>query len=111
MSAQLGDHYTYRLRWSAEDEAFIATIAEMPSLSWIADDQVEALRGLRTLVNDALTDMEASGETPPPAIADRAYSGKFMVRIPPEAHRQLAIEAAEQDISLNRLVSHRLGAG
>ncbi|NMD47819.1 MAG: toxin-antitoxin system HicB family antitoxin, partial [Propionibacterium sp.] len=36
-------------------------------------------------------------------------SGKFMVRLPPELHRQLAIEAAEQHVSLNRLISGRLG--
>ncbi len=55
-----------------------------------------------------LDDMVATGETPPEAIADRPYSGKFLVRIPPEAHRQLAVEAAEQNISLNRLVANRL---
>ena len=31
-----------------------------------------------------------------------------MTRIPPELHRQLAIEAAQEKISLNRLVSMRL---
>ncbi|PIF03179.1 MAG: hypothetical protein CSA63_02285 [Propionibacterium sp.] len=41
-------------------------------------------------------------------MADRSYSGRFLVRIPPEAHRQLAVEAAEQNISLNRLVANRL---
>ena len=38
-------------------------------------------------------------------MADRTYSGKFMVRVPPETHRALAIRAAEQGVSLNRLVS------
>ena len=52
--------------------------------------------------------MRATGETAPLAIADREFSGKFMVRIPPEMHRQLAIDAAEQHVSLNRLVSSRL---
>jgi predicted HicB family RNase H-like nuclease len=42
------------------------------------------------------------------AIADRVFSGKFMIRIPPEMHRQLTIDAAEQHVSLNRLVSSRL---
>jgi len=36
------------------------------------------------------------------------YSGRFQVRIPPEVHRRLATEAAEQGVSLNRLVSSRL---
>ena len=102
------DHYRYRVRWSNEDEAFIATIAEMPSLSWIADDQLEAFQGIQALVADVLDDMRATGEAPPEAIADRSYSGKFMVRLTPEAHRQLALDAAEQQVSLNHLVANRL---
>jgi len=102
------DHYTYRVRWSAEDEAYVGTVAELPSLSWIAADQVEAFQGIRELVDGVLDDMKASGETPPEAIADRPYSGKFMVRVTPEAHRQLAIDAAEQQVSLNRLAASRL---
>lgn len=54
--------------------------------------------------------MRAHGETPPEPYADRKYSGKFVVRIPPEEHRQLVMEAAEQGVSLNRLVSRKLAA-
>ena len=102
------EHYTYRVRWSVEDAAFIGTVAEMPSLSWAADTQADAFTGIRSLVTDVLDDMLANGETPPEAIADRSYSGKFMVRVTPEAHRQLAIDAAEQHVSLNRLAASRL---
>ena len=49
--------------------------------------------------------MHTTGETVPEPIANRNYSGKFMVRLPPESHRALAIQAAEQGVSLNRLVS------
>jgi len=80
----------------------------MPSLSWIAGDQIEALTGIRDLVAGVLSDMATAGDEPPEPIADRSYSGKFMVRLTPEAHRQLVIDAAEQNVSLNRLVSSRL---
>lgn len=102
------EHYTYRVRWSAEDEAHIATVAEFPSLSWIAEDAGEAFSGIRDVVSAVLADMAESGETPPEAIGDRDYSGRFLVRIPPEAHRRLALEAAEQNVSLNRLAATRL---
>lgn len=58
------DHYTYRVRWSAEDAAYIGTVAEMPSLSWAADTQADAFTGIRSLVADVLDDMRADGETP-----------------------------------------------
>jgi predicted HicB family RNase H-like nuclease len=38
------------------------------------------------------------------------YSGEFRVRIPPQVHRALATEAAEQGVSLNRLASAKLAA-
>ena len=36
-------HYAYRVDWSAEDAAFVATVVEFPSLSWVADDQAGGL--------------------------------------------------------------------
>ena len=54
--------------------------------------------------------MRTTGEAVPEPIADRSYSGKFMVRVPPESHRALAMQAAEQGVSLSRLVSTRLAS-
>jgi predicted HicB family RNase H-like nuclease len=102
------EHYTYRVHWSADDQAYVGTVAEFPSLSWLADTLEDAFTGIQRLVADVLEDMVRSGETPPEPIADKHYSGKFQVRIPPEMHRQLAIEAAEQHVSLNRLIASRL---
>jgi predicted HicB family RNase H-like nuclease len=103
------DRYTYRVTWSEEDEEYVGLCAEFPSLSWLATEPEEALRGIRQIVAEVVADMLASGETAPEPIALRHYSGKFMVRIPPEVHRKLAIEAAEAGISLNRLASAKLG--
>ena len=102
------DHYTYRLTWSVEDEEYVGLCAEFPSLSWLASTQKEAFSGIRRLVAESIADMQANNEQPPDPLADRSYSGKFMVRVPPETHRALAIRAAEEGVSLNRLVSARL---
>jgi len=81
-----------------------------PSLSWLDESPAGAFDGIRSLVVDVLADMVSSGETPPEPLGDRSFSGKFLVRVPPELHRRLAIEAAEQNVSLNRLAASRLGA-
>lgn len=60
------------------------------------------------VVGTVLEDMAESGEEAPTPLASRTYSGKFALRIPPEKHRELAIEAAEQHVSLNQLVVSRL---
>lgn len=101
-------HYTYRVAWSAEDGEHVATVAEFPSLSWLAPTHVEALAGLADVVRGVLADLTASGEPVPEPLSERTYSGRFVVRVPAELHRRLAREAAEQHVSLNRLVSERL---
>ena len=108
MAALTHDYYTYRVTWSEEDSEHVGLCAEFPSLSWLASTPEEALAGIRKLVADVLTDLEANGEPLPKPLAGGKYSGKFMVRVPPEIHRRLSLEAAEAGISLNRLVSAKL---
>jgi predicted HicB family RNase H-like nuclease len=52
--------------------------------------------------------MRSKGESPPLPLSSKKFSGKFVVRIPPNVHRQLVIKAAEEGISLNRLISAKL---
>ena len=102
------DHYTYRVTWSAEDDEHVGMCAEFPSVSWLARSPDDALKGIRKVVANVVSDLQVSGEVIPTPLAEKNYSGQFRVRIPPEVHRALAIEAAEQGVSLNRLASAKL---
>lgn len=104
------DHYTYRVTWSPDDGEHVGLCAEFPSLSWLARTPEAALKGIRKVVAEVIADMEAAGEAVPAPLAEKHYSGEFRIRIPPELHRALALEAAEQRISLNRLASAKLAA-
>jgi predicted HicB family RNase H-like nuclease len=104
----MADHFTYRVAWSEEDGEYVGTCAEFPSLSHLDGDQDAALRGVRALVADVVEDMRGRGEPVPEPFGERTYSGNFQARVPPELHRRLAIEAAEEGVSLNRLVNLRL---
>jgi predicted HicB family RNase H-like nuclease len=102
------DHYTYRVTWSADDEEYVGLCTEFDSLSWLAETPESALKGIRTIVADVVKDMKVNKEKIPEPIAIKNYSGKFMVRVPPDVHRTLAIKAAEAGVSLNRLASSKL---
>jgi len=104
------DHYTYRVTWLAEDREHVGLCAEFPSLSWLAATPEAALIGIRKVVRDVVRDMEDSGEPIPAPLSEKRYSGEFRVRIPPEVHRSLALQAAEQGVSLNRLASAKLSS-
>lgn len=101
-------HYTYRVTWSAEDAEYVASCLELPSLSWLAGTPQEALAGVEQVVAEAVADMQEASEPVPTPLADQHFSGRFNVRIPETLHRKLATEAAEEGVSLNRLVSDRL---
>jgi predicted HicB family RNase H-like nuclease len=102
------EKYTYRVTWSEEDQGFVGLCAEFPSLSWLASTPEKALKGIGSVVKECIEDMLQGREDIPSPISSRQYSGKFMVRIPPEVHRHLAIEAAESGVSLNRIASAKL---
>lgn len=102
------DKYTYRVTWSEEDSEYVGLCAEFPSLSWLAKTPETALKGISKLVNEVITDMNSNGENAPEPIATKHYSGRFMIRVPPEIHRQLVIQAIEAGVSLNRLASAKL---
>ncbi len=102
------DRYTYRVTWSEDDNEYVGLCAEFPSLSWLAATPEAALKGIRKLVAEIIADMKSNEEDIPEPIACRQFSGKFMVRVPPDVHRNLAIRAAESGISLNRVVSSKL---
>ncbi len=102
------DRYTYRVTWSEEDQEYVGLCAEFPSLSWLEKSPEKSLQGIRRLVNDSVTDLKRNKEPVPEPISTRPFSGKFVVRVPPEVHRMLAIQAAESGISINRLVSSKL---
>jgi predicted HicB family RNase H-like nuclease len=103
------DRYTYRVTWSEEDSEYVGLCAEFPGLSWLAETPEAALKGIRQVVADVVTDLIENNEPIPEPIATKQFSGKFLVRVPPEIHRRLALEAAEAGISLNRLASAKLG--
>lgn len=103
-------HYTYRVAWSVEDDEFVATVAEFPSLSWLAPSQVEALQGLEAVLTDVVLDMQERGEDAPEPISERSYSGKFNLRLGEKLHREVALRAAEENLSINQWVVRRLMA-
>jgi len=108
MKTLTNDHYTYRVTWSEDDKEYVGLCAEFPSLSWLASSPQAALRGVRSLVAGVVADMKKTREPIPEPLAGKHFSGKFMVRVPPDVHRDLSLKAAEAGVSLNRLASAKL---
>ncbi len=104
------EHYLYSVGWSEADEAFVARVAEFPSLAAHGDTQEEAMREIKELVGFVLNDLRESAEPIPEPFGKRSFSGRLVLRMPEYMHRQLTIEAMQQGISLNQLLNLKLEA-
>ena len=107
MSAQ-ADRYTYRVIWSEDDEEYVGLCAEFGLLSHLDDTPEEAFVGIRALVAFCVEDLRKEGAPVPEPLSTRRYNGTLTLRVPPETHRALAMDAAEAGVSMNRLAAERL---
>ena len=104
----LSELYTYRVIWSEDDNEHIGLCAEFPSLSHLDKDMIKSLKGIKSLVSNVIKDMQKNNEKIPAPLSKKQYSGKFMMRVTPDKHKELAILAAEQNVSLNRYISSKI---
>ena len=102
------ERYTYRVTWSDEDGMFVGLCAEFGLLSHLDDTPEKAFVGIRDVVGFAVNLLCEQGDPVPEPLSTRRYSGHLTVRIPPETHRALAIDAAEAGVSINRMAGERL---
>jgi predicted HicB family RNase H-like nuclease len=94
--------YTYRAQWCPEYDEYIAVCTELPFLSRRAPTGHEAIASIEDAVDQHVASMQRSGETPPTPLTERNYSGTLVIRTSPALHARLAIEAAEQGVSMNQ---------
>lgn len=104
----MSDKYTYRVEWSSEDEVFVGRCLEFPSVAAHGKSHEAALQEVRSVVSIVIKDLKENKEPVPPPFSEQKFQGKFPLRMPPELHRELALEAVEQSVSLNQLIVSRL---
>jgi predicted HicB family RNase H-like nuclease len=102
------EDYAYSMMWSEADQAYIGRVAEFASLAAHGASPVAALQEIMDVVRYVLEDLAESGEEIPPPLSKRPFSGKLHLRMPEDLHRTLAIEAAQQHVSLNQWITLKL---
>jgi predicted HicB family RNase H-like nuclease len=93
-----------------EDGEYLAHFLERPEISAFADSPEGALRELKAAWEGVKESYRDHNEAIPIAPARKDYSGQFNVRIDKRVHRSLAIEAAQNGVSLNALVAQKLAS-
>ena len=100
------EHGGYRgsVRFSADDHVFHGTLLGINDVVTFEGETVDELEvAFREAVADYLLACQELGKSP-----ERAYSGKIPLRIDPELHRAIALEADTAGSSLNAWISQNL---
>ena len=100
---QLASCYIKTVEWSKEDGCFVGKCPELFFGGVHGDHEADVYRQLCEAVEDTLTSRIRHGDQlPQPALAQK-YSGRFVLRLPADLHKALAIRAFREGMSLNDL--------
>jgi len=89
--------YQAAVAFEADSDVFVGRIAGISDIITFEADSVEELKtAFIDAVDDYLAHCEKIGKRP-----QKSYSGKFIVRLPPELHAKIANAAELNHMSLN----------
>jgi predicted HicB family RNase H-like nuclease len=96
--------YKGRVEFDPEAKIFHGEVVDTRDVITFQGTSVEELElAFRESVGDYLDFCATRGEEP-----DKPFTGRLMVRLSSELHRELYVEAKEEGKSLNQLITERL---
>jgi predicted RNase H-like HicB family nuclease len=102
--------YSISIKWSDEDNGFIATVPELPDLSAFGKTQKKALDELKIAAEAYIETLNEAGRTLPVPEKVTVYSGQLRLRLPKGLHAKLSITAEYEGVSLNTYIVSLLSA-
>ena len=91
----------------ADGGGFLATVPQLPGCMSDGETYEEAVQNVKGAIDDWIKAAKFRGQEipePMPYIDEEEYSGRLVIRIPKKLHRELSVNASEQNISLNQLI-------
>ena len=95
------DKYLKIVEWSEEDGCYVGSCPGLMLGGVHGSDEARVYRELCRVVDEWVETLRRDGDPLPPATAGKEYSGKFVLRVGKELHKELAIEAIRHGESLN----------
>jgi predicted HicB family RNase H-like nuclease len=96
--------YSARVEFDAEDRLFVGHIAGVRDIVGFHGESVDELEAaFHEAVDDYLAVCAKLGQEP-----DRPYSGRVMLRLPPEVHARASARAQLEGVSFNQWVTRLL---
>jgi predicted RNase H-like HicB family nuclease len=103
--------YKVDIRWSDEDEAYIARAPELDGVVTHGDDLLEAARNMDVAIRLYLKSLAKHNEPAPKPVSLESLSGQYPLRMGKERHQDLVVLAQSEGISINELLNRLIDAG
>lgn len=100
--------YTPFVEWSDEDQCYIGQCPELFFGGVHGDDRTAVYAELCEAVEEMVAILQADGRELPAPVADKEFSGKFVLRVDPSLHKLLTLRALGQGDSLNSYCTKKL---
>ncbi len=100
--------YIKLVTWDDEDKCFIGSCPGLFDGGVHGDDEAKVYKALCKVADEWIEEYKSSGDTLPEPTAGKKYSGKFVLRINPELHKQLDLQALANKQSLNKYCEKKL---
>jgi len=99
--------YIAQLDFDLEDSIIVGKVMNTKdTISFHANTLTDLKQAFQDIIDTYLEACEEEGTDP-----SKPYSGKFNLRITPDLHRELSVEAAQEGVSLNDLTAQLLKIG
>ena len=102
--------FKYRIvvRYSEEDEGYIAVVPELRGCSAWGETKREAVEAVEEAASVWLETAKANNIEIPVPLDKQPISGRYCLRMPPDLYRELVFAAKAQGLSLNQFIVHKL---
>jgi len=100
--------YLKVIEWSNEDQCYIGSAPPIIGQACHGTTEGRVLEQLTGIVEEWVEIFLREGRPLPAPTAGKRYSGKFVVRVPPELHEKVALKAGSRNESLNQFVAAAL---
>ena len=102
------DQYLKIVEWSEKDQCYIGTCPGLMLGGVHGKDEAKVYVELCKAVDEWIKIYKKDKASLPAATASKDFSGKFMLRLGKELHKNLAIEALRENMSLNSFCARLL---
>ena len=100
--------YKVVIHWDEISEDFLASCPELGNCAVRAKTQEQALALVGEAIERHLRELEERHLPLPIPFSRKRFSGKILIRIDPALHRNVAMQAAMEGISMSRFIENKL---